>query len=401
MISVSDAQALVLLNTQPLAAETHPLASSLLGVVLAEDVVSDLEMPPYDKSLMDGFAVRSSDLPDGKGILAIIEEITAGQVPQHPLGSEQAARIMTGAKIPVGADAVVVVERTKAREGNRIEIEDRPPKPGQNILYQGREMKVGETILRAGMVLRPQELGLLATMGKTLVKIQPAPNAGILATGDELVEPSQRPGPGQIRNGNSLQLMGQVSRAGGNPRCLGIGRDNSTSLRSLVAEGLQSNMLLLSGGVSAGKLDLVPGILEELGVRPHFHKVDMKPGKPVFFGTKGATIVFGLPGNPVSVLACFELFVRPAIRRLRGHADVGPRMVQAVLAKDYRYQSDRPTYHPARLEAGARGWQVCMVPWFGSSDLRALAQANALAVLAKGDHCHRAGQELPVLCMED
>jgi molybdopterin molybdotransferase len=168
-----------------------------------------------------------------------------------------------------------------------------------------------------------------------------------------------------------------------------------------VAEGLEADMLVLSGGVSAGKLDLVPGVLEELGVQGHFHKVEMKPGKPVFFGSRGTTLVFGLPGNPVSGLACFELFVRPAIRRLRGRADAGPRMVQAVLTQDFPYRTDRPTYHPAWLDEGAGGWRVRMVPWFGSADLRAVTQANALALLPSGDHRHEAGQPLAVLRMED
>src|SRR5262249_26716227 len=185
------------------------------------------------------------------------------------------------------------------------------------------------------------------------------------------------------------------------PRYLGIARDNLDSLRPLVKEGLQAAILVLSGGVSAGKLDLVPGVLADLGVQGHFQKVEMKPGKPVFFGTRGATLVFGLPGNPVSSLACFELFVRPAVRRLRGHVDVGPRIVQARLTEDFPYRTDRPTYHPARLEEGEDGWRVRMVPWFGSPDLRALTQANALAVLPKGDHLHRAGQPCPVLKLDD
>jgi molybdopterin molybdotransferase len=400
MIAVAEAQALVVEHTRPLDGASAPLTAAL-GLVLAEDVASDLAMPPYDKSLMDGFAVRSADLPEGRGVLAVIEEITAGQTPSRVVGAGQSARIMTGAPLPAGADAVIVVERTKTLDGDRVQIDDRPPVPGQNILLQGREMKAGETVLRAGAVLRPQEFGLLATVGRSTVKVVPAPRVAILANGDELVEPPQRPGPGQIRNGNSLLLNGLVSRAGGMPHYMGIARDKLASLRPLVAEGLQADMLILSGGVSAGKLDLVPAVLQDLGVQAHFHKVEMKPGKPVFFGTKEKTIVFGLPGNPVSVLACFELFVRPALRRLSGHVGVDPRMVSAVLTEDFPYRTDRPTYHPAWLSNDGRSWQVCVVPWFGSSDLRALTQANALAVLPKGDHQHRAGQELPVLRMED
>jgi molybdopterin molybdotransferase len=196
-------------------------------------------------------------------------------------------------------------------------------------------------------------------------------------------------------------LLAQVARAGGVGRYLGIARDRLDSLRSLVGAGLESAILLLSGGVSAGKLDLVPQVLQELGVQAHFHKVEMKPGKPVFFGTRGPCLVFGLPGNPVSSLVCFELFVRPAIRRLCGHADPGPCLVQARLTEDFAYQTDRPTYHPAWLEAGEQGWQVRPVPWFGSPDLRGLTRANAFVFFPPGDHRHPAGQVCPVLKVED
>jgi molybdopterin molybdotransferase len=402
MIGVSEAQALVLQHACPLPPEAMPLTHEALGLVLAEDAVSDLAMPPFDKAMMDGYAVRSVDLPEGRGILTVIEEIAAGKTPERTIQEGQAARIMTGAPIPEGADAVVMIECTKSLEANRVQIEDRPPKPGQNILYQGREMRPGEIVLRAGTELRPQEFGLLSALGRTAVQVHPAPRVAILATGDELVPASQMPGPGRIRNTNGPMLVGQVCRAGGVPLDLGISYDDIASLRSLVGTGLRAaHVLVLSGGVSAGKLDLVPGVLKELEVEAHFHKVEMKPGKPVFFGSRGSKLVFGLPGNPVSVLACFELFVRPALRRLGNHKDAGPKMVQATLLEDFPYRTDRPTYHPAWLDDGPNGWRVRIVPWFGSPDLRALSQANALAVLPKGDHQHRSGQVLSVLKMEE
>jgi molybdopterin molybdotransferase len=400
MLSVSEAQALVLQHARPLPPETAPLTPAALGLVLVEDIASDLDMPPYDKAMMDGFAVRAVDLPEGKGTFPIVEEIMAGQTPRQQVGAGQASRIMTGAPVPQGADAVVMVERTRLLE-DRVRIEDRPPQPGQNILPRGREMRQGETVLAAGAVLRPQEFGLLAAVGRTSARVIPAPRVAVLSTGDEVVESGQKPGPGQIRNSNGPMLLAQTSRAGGLPHYLGIARDRIDSLRPLVAEGLRSSVLILSGGVSAGQLDLVPEVLREAGVTAHFHKVEMKPGKPVFFGTTASgTLVFGLPGNPVSSLVCFELFVRPAIRRLRGHADPGPECVTARLREDYPYRTDRPTYHPAVLTATADGWSVSLVPWFGSPDLRGLLRANAFALLPAGDHLHRTGTTFPVLRVE-
>lgn len=410
MLSVLEAQTLVLRQAMPLTAEMTPLSAGALGLVLAEDIVSDLDMPPYDKAMMDGYAIRSADLRAGQATLLVIEEVVAGQTPQKTLGPGQATRIMTGAPMPAGADAVVMVERTHLRDDGRVEVNDPALQPGKNLLGRGREMRCGDRVLEAGSVLRPQEFGLLATVGRTAVKAYPAPRVAVLSTGDEVVDAAQSPGPGQIRNSNGPMLAAQVNRAGGVPHYLGIARDRLDSLRPLVAEGLRAPILLLSGGVSAGKLDLVPGVLEELGVQAHFHKVTMKPGKPVFFGTRPMAeageaagrqgLVFGLPGNPVSSYVCFELFVRPAIRRLAGHAQAGPQMIQAALAEDFAYKTDRPTYHPVQLQANGCGWTIRPRPWFGSPDLRTVTQTNAFVLFPEGDHQHRAGQAFPVLVCE-
>jgi molybdopterin molybdotransferase len=402
MLTVSAAQSAILGQARALPPRTASLGDAL-GLVLAADVLSDLDMPPYDKALMDGYAVRSADLPAGRGTLAVLEEITAGRTPWHALGPGQASRIMTGAPIPAGADAVVMVERTRPLEGGRVQIDDAPPGPGQNVLAQGREMRRGEVILPAGTVLRPVEIGLLATVGRAAVPVVPRPRVAVLSTGDEVVEPGDTPQAGQIRNSNGPMLTALAARAGAVPRYLGIARDRLDSLGPLVREGLEADVLVLSGGVSAGKLDLVPDVLREAGVEAHFHKVAMKPGKPVFFGTRPRpgqppALVFGLPGNPVSALACFVLFLCPALRRLLGHPDAPP--VSAALAEAFDYRTDRPTYHPARLELSPSGWAVRPVPWFGSADLRALARANALVLLPAGDHRHRAGGRFDVFPLD-
>jgi len=404
MLSVTEAQEIVLQLAAPLPAAVAPLTPACFGLILAEDVASDIDAPPFDKSMMDGYALRTEDLMSGKATLTVVEEVMAGQTPRRTLQNGQATRIMTGAPLPSGADAVVMIERTHTLDAGRVAIEDRP-KPGQNILPRGREMRAGEMILRSGARLRPQEFGLLAGVGRTSVRVHPAPRVAVLPTGDELVEAPSRPGPGQIRNSNGPMIVAQVHSAGGVPAPLGIARDNVEHLRACIREGLNAEVLVLSGGVSAGKLDLVPGVLEELGVQAHFHKVVMKPGKPIFFGSRPnadrpATLVFGLPGNPVSSLVCFELFVRPALRKLQGHADPRARIVRAELAEDYAYRTDRLTYHPAQLAIEDSRLRVRAVPWFGSADLRGVAPANAFIVLPAGDFVHRMGQCYDVLIVE-
>jgi molybdopterin molybdotransferase len=406
MLSVAEAMQIVLDQVKPLPAESAPLAAATLGLILAEDIVSDVDMPPFDKAMMDGFALRSGDLHDGQADLTIVEEIAAGQTPRLAVEAGQSSRIMTGAPMPRGADAVVMIERCEMSPDQRVRINDPRVKPELNVLAKGREMRAGEVVLRAGARLRPQEFGLLATVGHTAVQVHPAPRVAILCTGDELVEPSAKPGPGQIRNGNGPMLLAQVCRAGGVPRPLGIARDEPAHLRALIAEGLQADFLLLSGGVSAGKFDLVPDTLAASGVELLFHKVAMKPGKPILFGIKRREnagpprLIFGLPGNPVASLVCFELFVRPAIRGLMA-LPAAAGWVKARLSADHAYRSDRPTYHPARLQWTEMGWAVEAAAWFGSPDLRGVTPANAFVLLPAGDFVYRAGQVMDVLRDED
>jgi molybdopterin molybdotransferase len=293
-----------------------------------------------------------------------------------------------------------MMERTELVEEDRVRIGEPPKKAGQNILPQGREMRRGEVVLKAGVVLRPQEIGTLAAVGCTQVPVYRRPTVAVVPTGDEIVEPQEKPSSGHIRNSNASMLQGQIARAGARPMYLGIARDNLASLRQLITKGLEHDVLVLSGGVSAGKLDLVPGVLQELGVTPIFHKIAMKPGKPLFFGVKGDTIVFGLPGNPVSSLVGFELFVRPALRVMMGQTETGTTLLPAKLACDFTYSTDRPTYHPARLELSTDGWHVRPVTWFGSADLRAISSANAFVLFNTGENVYHEGDAVEVLAPE-
>jgi molybdopterin molybdotransferase len=380
MVEVAAALETVLGRAASLPTETV-LLSEAHGRVLAEPVASDLDSPPYTKALMDGYAVRSADVPTPP-TLKVIEEVAAGRVPARAVGSGEATRIMTGAPIPDGADAVVPHEQSRA-EGNVVHV-SRAVAPGEFVLPRGREMRAGEVVIPAGTRLTPQAIGLLAAVGRANVRVHRIPRVAVLATGDELVEAVERPGPGQIRNSNGPMLVALASRAGAAVDYLGIAPDNRDGLRRLVARGLDAaDVLVLAGGVSAGKFDLVPEVLHELGVAAHFHKVRLKPGKPLLFGSRDSRLVFGLPGNPVSSFVGFELFVRPALRKMMGDAIPGPVFVPLPLAGPFAANNDRPTYGPARLEA-TTGPRVRPSDWFGSADLRGLLAADALVNLPAG-----------------
>src|SRR5262245_23577131 len=418
MLTVAEAIAEIVAHVERLPPTRVALQESL-GLALAEDAVSDLDSPPFDKALMDGYAVRAADVASGRARLRVVEEVSAGQVPQRPVNPGEATRIMTGAPIPSGADAVVPVEHTHTsggiNNGTDVAIETGPTIAGRNVLRRGESTRSGSRVLPAGRQIRPQEIGCLAEIGKEIVDVYSRPRVAVLATGDELVSVSDVPGPGQIRNSNEAMLAAQLRRLDADAVPLGVARDDRDELARRIARGLEYDMLILSGGVSAGKLDLVPAVLAEAGVRQVFHKVRVKPGQPVWFGVlerpmDGAaaadrerklhfprrSYVFGLPGNPVSSMVCCELFVRTAIRRLMGIEPAPPTSCRARLTTAHFNSGKRPTYHPARWEWTETGPQVEPVPWVGSADLSATAQANSMALFPEGERTYAAGTMLDV-----
>ncbi|HZL86924.1 MAG TPA: gephyrin-like molybdotransferase Glp [Pirellulaceae bacterium] len=405
MLNVEEALALVLQEVELPPPREVPLADAL-GLALDETITSDIDSPPHDKSIVDGYALIAASVTGPQTELTVIEEVAAGQVPERKVEPGTATRIMTGAPIPDGADAVVMVEKTVAENDSappRVRILEAPVKPSQNIVRRGFSMRRGDEVLSAHLHrhLRPVEIGLLAEVGRGTVRVL-QPRIAVLATGNELASVQEIPGPGQIRNSNGPMLLALVKDAGAAGFDLGIAEDTAVDLRAKIGQGLRTDVLILSGGVSAGVLDLVPQVLADCGVREVFHKINLKPGKPLWFGIKDdgghRTLVFGLPGNPVSSLVCFELFVRPAILKLAGHKDCVQQPVQAALTTDHAQRGQRATYWPSRLTELPDGMRrVTPLPWKGSGDLRTLADANALAIFPPGDRHYESGSSVAVL----
>jgi molybdopterin molybdotransferase len=411
MITVEEALQRIESQMGPLPSLQVPLEDAL-GLVLAEEVVSSVSSPPYDKSMMDGYAVISSDREPQRKVL---ENVMAGDVPHAAVTPGTAMRIMTGAPLPEGADAVVPLERIEHINERTIRIPDVPPSPGQHILRFGTCIKEGQIALHKGHVLRAAEIGLLAEIGHYRVHVIGRPSVAIISTGSELVDTSEKLRVGQIRNSNGPMLTAAVRDLGGAAEAMGIGRDDSSVLSKLIEQGLRHDVLLISGGISAGDRDLVPGVLEKLGVEQIFHQVSVKPGKPVWFGVapmrdgdSRRKFVFGLPGNPVSSFVCFQLFVRPALAALAGRGFVGMRRLSGCLSHRYENKGGgRTTFAPAKCDnreqtltedspPTAQQIRVELLPWKGSADLIAFAKADALVELPAEGGTLEAGSRVKV-----
>jgi molybdopterin molybdotransferase len=374
--------------------EVVPLGEAR-GRVLAEDVAADRDYPPFHRSIRDGYAVRAADVAAPPARLRSRGEVRAGGYFSGTLGAGDCVSIMTGAPLPAGSDAVVMVEYTESQD-EFVTIQ-RAVRAGENVIQQGSEAREQSCVLPRGRRLGAAELGLLATVGKSRVPVFLSPVVAILPTGDELVPVEQRPEWFQIRNSNALALSAQVVEAGGIPRCLEIAPDRPEALRRLIQEGLSADLLVLTGGVSVGKYDLVEPTLAGLGAEFYFQSVALRPGKPLVFGRVAGKFFFGLPGNPISTYVTFALFVRPALAVLGGADFAPPLFMRARLGKAWQQKTPLTSFLPARLERSVGDPVVNLVAWQGSGDLVGTAAANCFLVLHPDQTSFAAGDWVDVM----
>jgi len=372
------------------------------GLVLAEDLRADRDFPPFPRSTRDGFALRSADLANVPARLQCVGEIKAGAAPQETgitIAPGQAIEIMTGAPVPQGADSVVMVEYTE-RSGDTITVR-RKVAAGENIVAAGAEARQGDVMVARGTRVNHAITAIAAAIGRPEIAVHGRPRVAIVATGDELVDINLRPGPNEIRNSNSYSLAAQVQAAGGEPMMLPVARDEPDDLALLLRKGLEADLLLITGGVSMGKYDLVEQVLASFEARMFFTGAQIQPGKPVVFGeaTSGGDVTpfFGLPGNPVSTMVTFQLFVRPVLDALSGSGPQSLAFTQAVLKSEFATKTGLTRFLPAKLTGTLRRPEVELVRWQGSGDLMAVSRANCYIVVPPDREQFAAGEAITVL----
>lgn len=399
MIDYRKALREVVAKAKPLRQKSVPLADAL-GRTLARGIRARDPIPPFSKATMDGYAVRAVDTRPAKGPveLAVVEDLPAGRVSRRAVGPGQAVRIMTGAPLPKGADAVVMVEDTERTEGG-VRILN-AVRPGDSIGEAGEDVRKGDLVLEKGADIGPAEVGMLAALGLASVPVARRPVVAIIATGDEIVEPGRRTRPGQIRNSNGHALRAMALQAGARADYLGIARDRNASLKRKIGKARRADILVLSGGVSVGDYDLVKDELRGMGVRPVFWRVRIKPGKPVFFGLHGRQLVFGLPGNPTSAMVTFHLFVRPAIDKMLGRRAPGLRAGKALLEQEISLKPGRTQFLRAVLAGVGPGLRVDPFPDQKSGVLRSMVGSRALIVVPADVSRIEKGSSVEILFLE-
>jgi molybdopterin molybdotransferase len=381
-----------------MAAESVALLDSMHRI-LREDIICDADSPRFDKAIRDGFAVRFQDLTEIPAALTVIGESRAGAGANVSVGRDQCCEIMTGAPLPTGANAVVMVENTERVSETSVRIL-KAARENEGLLRRGAEARQGDKILSNGRRVGLADLGLLASTGKSHVMVSRKPRVAVIATGDELVEVDQEPQLDQIRNSNTYTICAQVREAGAEAVMLGIGRDNLDDLRTKIGRGLEHDLLLVSGGVSMGKYDLVEKVFAEFGVQVLFDKIAMKPGKPTVFGHRDNTYVFGLPGNPISTMVAFHVFVRPLILFLLKAENTAPTILDAKLEVAAKCDPERAALVPALVRFEGGQYRIKTAPWKGSSDLVGLARANALIMIPSRSGTLEPGETAQFLFME-
>ncbi|HYY58548.1 MAG TPA: gephyrin-like molybdotransferase Glp [Pyrinomonadaceae bacterium] len=388
MLSVQEALRIVEEQTPRLPVETVGLEDAV-GRVLAEDVVADSDLPPFNRAQMDGYAVRAVDVAGAPVTLRVVGESAAGRGWHRTMGEGEAIRIMTGAPVPSGADSVQKVEVTRESEedgGTRLVLIEEATQPGQFIVERASEIHLGETVLRAGDAINAARMAALASFGYAKVAVGGRPRVAVLATGTELVEVSEKPGIDQIRDSNSYSLGAYAEAAGARVLRLPLAGDDPQLLeRAILEAATRADALVLSGGVSMGVYDFTKAALRAVGAEIFFERVALRPGKPTVFARLGQTLVFGLPGNPVSVSVTFNLFARTALRAMQGAREARMTEERAVLARTVKGAGERESYLPARLLTDERGRLLAEpLKWGGSSDFVAFAEATALIIVPRG-----------------
>ena len=401
MIDYADALRRVVARAKPLPAESVPLTGSL-GRTLAQNIRARAPIPPFAKATMDGYAVKAADTRPaeaGRPVkLEVVEDLPAGRISRKALGSGQSVRIMTGAPLPRGADAVVMVEDTE-KAGFLVKI-IRAVSPGDNIGRAGEDLEKGDLILEKGELIGPAEVGMLAALGLASVRVVRRPKLAVIATGDEIVEPGEKAGPGRIWNSNGYSLLSLALEAGTEARYLGIARDRASQLERKIQKAKDADILAISGGVSVGDYDLVKEELRRLGVRPVFWQLRIKPGKPTFFGVRGRQLVFGLPGNPTSAMVMFHLFVRPAIDLMLGRKRTGLPSARAVLEQEISVRPGRTQFLRGRLVGEGPVLRVEPFPDQRSGVLRSMVKSRVLIVMPADLPRLQKGREVEILFLD-
>jgi len=400
LIEHPEAVRLVLENTHRLPAKDVPFAEAR-GLALAEDLKARFDSPPFDNSAVDGYAVRSIDASEAGRTFRVVDEAPAGRPARRSVGEGEAIKIFTGGVIPEGADAVVMVENTSGW-GEEFELK-KAASPGQNVRGSGEDVREGDVILKEGTEVGPPEIALAATQGYGRLPVYRRPEVVVLSTGTELVEPGERElEPGEIYDSNSFAVMAQAEEVGARARRITAASDDAEVLRNAVKEALETaDVVVTSGGVSVGEKDLVKGTMLELGVEQVFWGVKFKPGKPLFFGMRDGASVFGLPGNPVSAMVCFELFVRPALVRMMGREEKGRPRVQVYFEEDVRNAFGRMHAMRVSLEKTEKGWLARSVGAQGSGLVSSLTKADALALIGPESEGVKAGEPVEAIVLRE